>query len=52
MHTFNQSLAGLFLRRLITMDEALARSSDHDELRSLIANPQQAGIRPVSQGAA
>ncbi len=52
MHTFNQSLAGLFLRRVITMEEALARSSDHDELRSLIANPQQAGIRPVSQGAA
>ena len=52
MHTFNQSLSGLFLRRLITMEEALARSSDHDELRSLIANPQQAGIRPVSQGAA
>ncbi len=52
MHTFNQSLAGLFLRRLITMEEALARSSDQDELRSLIANPQQAGVRPASQGAA
>ncbi len=52
MQTFNQSLASLFLRRLITMEEALARSSDHDELKSLIANPQQAGVRPVREGAA
>jgi twitching motility protein PilT len=52
MQTFNQSLASLYLRRLITMEEALARSSDHDELRSLIANPQQAGIRPAREGAA
>jgi twitching motility protein PilT len=52
MQTFNQSLASLFLRRLITMEEALARSSDHDELKNLIANPQQAGVRPVREGAA
>jgi twitching motility protein PilT len=37
MQTFNQSLASLFSRHLITIDEALGRSSDPDELRSMIA---------------
>jgi twitching motility protein PilT len=35
MQTMNQSLAGLYLKRMITMDDALSRSSDHDELRRL-----------------
>ncbi len=37
MMTFNQSLASLFHRRLVTADEALGRSSDPEELRSMIA---------------
>ena len=36
MQTMNQALAGLFLKRLITMEDAVARSSDPDELRNLI----------------
>jgi twitching motility protein PilT len=46
MQTFNQSLAAAFARRLITLDEALARSSDQDELKNLIS--QGGGMaRPV-----
>ncbi len=37
MHTFNQSLATLFVSGEITLEEALGRSSDVDELRKLIA---------------
>jgi twitching motility protein PilT len=36
MQTMNQSLAALYLKRLISMDDALARSSDPDELRNII----------------
>jgi twitching motility protein PilT len=32
----NQSLASLFQRRLISMDDALARSHDVEELKNLI----------------
>jgi twitching motility protein PilT len=46
MQTFNQSLAAAFARRLITLDEAMARSSDQDELKNLIS--QGGGMaRPV-----
>jgi len=37
MQTFNQSLAALFNKHLITIDEALGRSSDPDELRSMLS---------------
>jgi twitching motility protein PilT len=36
MQTMNQALAGLYLKRLITLDDAVARSSDPDELRNII----------------
>ena len=36
MQTMNQSLASLYQRRLITLEDALARSSDADELRGLL----------------
>ena len=49
MQTFNQSLAALFNKHLITLDEALGRSSDPDELRNLLTSGQVAQ-RP--QGAA
>lgn len=38
MQTMNQSLAQLFLRKIITMEEALGRSSDPEELQNIIAN--------------
>jgi len=38
MMTFNQSLASLYQRRLITMEEALARSSDPDELKNMLGS--------------
>ncbi len=38
MQTFNQSLAVAHAKRLITLEEALARSSDPDELKSIIAS--------------
>jgi twitching motility protein PilT len=36
MQTFNQSLAALYQRRMITMEEALGRSSDAEELRGML----------------
>ena len=37
MQTFNQALAALYLKRLVTAEEAIARSSDPDELRGILA---------------
>jgi twitching motility protein PilT len=49
MQTFNQSLAGLYHRRLISMEEALGRSHDPEELRNLIATGASApGARRAS----
>lgn len=39
MQTMNQSLFALFQKRLISLDEALGRSSDPDELKQMISNP-------------
>jgi twitching motility protein PilT len=36
MQTFNQSLATLYMKRLITLDDAIGRSSDSDELRAML----------------
>jgi twitching motility protein PilT len=36
MQTMNQSLYALYARRLITLEEAMGRSSDQDELRHMI----------------
>ncbi len=38
MHSMNQSLASLFQKRLITMEDAIARSHDIEELRGLLNN--------------
>jgi twitching motility protein PilT len=48
MQTFNQSLANLLIRRLITQDEAFGRSSDPEELRNLLASGA-AGTMPGQQ---
>jgi len=37
MQTFNQSLASLYFKRLISMQTAMARSSYPDELQEIIA---------------
>jgi len=49
MQTFNQSLAALVQKRLITIDEALGRSSDQDELKNLLTTGA-AGTRTVVPG--
>ncbi len=41
MQTMNQSLVALVLKRLITVDEAVARAGDLDELRNML---NQAGV--------
>jgi twitching motility protein PilT len=48
MTTMNQSLCELFIRRLITLDDALARSSDPDELKTLISSAATPGSGPQS----
>ena len=37
MQTMNQSLAAIYQRRLITLEDALGRSANHEELRTLIS---------------
>src|SRR5712664_1537567 len=44
MQTFNQSLASLLARRLISQEEAFARSSDQEELKNILASGTGAGI--------
>ncbi|PIE19938.1 MAG: type IV pili twitching motility protein PilT [Proteobacteria bacterium] len=38
MQTMNQSLTTLYMRRMITLEEAIGRSSDPEELQQLIAS--------------
>ncbi len=45
MQTMNQALAELYLRRVISHDTALHRSSDPEELQNLIQNPAAAGLK-------
>jgi twitching motility protein PilT len=45
MQTLNQSLADLYQRRLVTLEDATARSSDPDELANIIANPNALAAR-------
>jgi twitching motility protein PilT len=53
MQTMNQSLYMLYSKKLISLDEALGRSSDVDELRNMMASgsgqPQQADFRQASR---
>jgi twitching motility protein PilT len=50
MQTFNQALVDLFSRRLITLEEAMSRSSDTDELKTMIQNLQASGgVTPAMQ---
>src|SRR6202521_108140 len=48
MQTFNQSLASLIQRGMITLEEGLGRSSDAEELRNILASGVKPGVnRPV-----
>jgi twitching motility protein PilT len=48
MQTFNQALQSLYTQRLISLDTAMARSSNQEELQDMIARgaPAAAGQRP------
>jgi twitching motility protein PilT len=48
MQTFNQSLAALYFRRMITLETALGRSSYPDELQEIIARGP-ASLNPTLQ---
>jgi twitching motility protein PilT len=50
MQTFNQSLAALYFRRMITLQTAMARSSYPDELQEIIARGPTA-VSPALAGA-
>jgi twitching motility protein PilT len=57
MQTMNQSLAGLYLRRLISLEEAMGHSSEPDELEQIISTgggaggtPGRPGGRPMGRG--
>ena len=49
MQTMNQSLASLYGRRLISLEDAMGRSSDPEELKTLIA--QGGGAAPARRAA-
>ncbi len=45
MQTFNQSLLSLFQRKMITLEEALGRSSEPEELRQMLASGNTGAAR-------
>jgi twitching motility protein PilT len=49
MQTFNQSLASLVQRKLVTLEDAIGRSSDAEELRNML-NSQQGVARAQLAG--
>lgn len=51
MQTFNQSLATLYHKRLITMEVALNRTSNQDELKDLIARGSGLNTGQATSGA-
>jgi twitching motility protein PilT len=50
MQTMNQALFMLYYKKQISMEMALMRSSDQDELKQMIANPAAAARRTGSPG--
>ena len=52
MQTFNQSLATLYHRKLISIENALARSSSPDELQELINRGAGLNVAPTAAAAA
>jgi twitching motility protein PilT len=52
MQTMNQSLASLYTRRLISLEDAMARSHDQEELKTLIGGGNAGAINRRMAGAA
>jgi twitching motility protein PilT len=52
MQTFNQSLAALNQRRMISLEEAMGRSSDPEELRGMLGAGPSPQARRAAAGAA
>jgi twitching motility protein PilT len=50
MQTMNQCLFSLYHSKKISMDDAMARSPDIDELKEMIANPNAVLKRGVATG--
>jgi len=50
MQTMNQSLFSLYHKKMISMDEAIARTSDIEELKEMMSNPNAALKRGISTG--
>jgi twitching motility protein PilT len=46
MQTLNQCLYSLYTRRLITLEEAMGRSNEVDELRNMIEGRSPTGAGP------
>jgi twitching motility protein PilT len=44
MQTFNQALASLLMKKVISMDEAFGRTSDADELKNMMASAGAGGL--------
>jgi len=51
MQTMNQCLFSLFHKQIISLEDAMARSPDPEELKEMIANPQAALRRGITTGA-
>jgi twitching motility protein PilT len=49
MQTLNQSLCSLFLKRAITIEDALLHSSDQEELKTMVQNGGAVVNRPVAK---
>ncbi|HLB05762.1 MAG TPA: type IV pili twitching motility protein PilT, partial [Thermodesulfobacteriota bacterium] len=49
MQTMNQSLAILYQKRLITLDNAMGSTSDPDELRQILGGAISAGPRAMQR---
>jgi len=50
MQTMNQCLFSLLHNKIISMDDAISRASDVEELKEMISNPQAALKRGVKSG--
>jgi twitching motility protein PilT len=50
MQTMNQCLFSLYHKQVITLEDAMARSPDTEELKEMVANPQAALRRGILTG--
>jgi twitching motility protein PilT len=51
MQTMNQCLFSLYHKQIISLEDAMARSPDVEELKEMVANPQAALRRGITTGA-